>query len=123
MKKTINVKPVDEIVLQFESGESLTLRFDVEALTHFDDLDGGLKSFFNEDKIPERCAKILYIGTKSSNPNFTYEKARAIVSELSLPTITEIINEFNESMVTTKDGVQSELSKKLIAQFLNKIMK
>ena len=45
-KKTINVKPVSEIELQFEDGKSLTLRFDVKALVNFNDLKGGLTGIY-----------------------------------------------------------------------------
>ena len=123
MKKTFNVKPVTEIELKFENGESLDIVFDIEAISNFTDLDGGLTTFINEDKLPERCAKIIYIGAKARRQEFTLEEARILVSNMDTVTITDIMNEFNESMGASKNGVQSELTKKLMAQYLDKIMK
>ena len=123
MKKTFNVKPVTEIELKFENGESLDIVFDIEAISNFTDLEGGLTSFIQEDKLPERCAKIIYIGAKARKQDFTLEDARTLVSNMDTLTITEVMNEFNESMGAAKNGVQSELSKKLMAQYLDKIMK
>jgi hypothetical protein len=114
---------VTELELKFEDGESLDIVFDMEALSNFNEIEGGLNAFIKEDKMPERCAKIIFIGAKAKQQEFTLEKARAIVSELSPVTITEIMNEFNESMGAAKNGVQSELQKKLMAQFTMGIMK
>jgi hypothetical protein len=123
MKKTISVKPVTEIELQFEDGNSLDIRFDAEAISNFSELDGGLTAFINEDKLPERCAKIIFVGARARRADFTLEEARAVVSTMAPTTITEIVFEFNESMGATSNGVQSELQKKLMAQYLEKIMK
>jgi hypothetical protein len=123
MKKKINALPVTELELLFEDGNSLELKFDAEAVSNFSELDGGLTAYIKEDKYPERCAKIVYIGAKAKKPDFTLEEARVIVSELSPITITEIMNEFNESMGASKNGVQSELQKKLMEDFTRQIMK
>ncbi len=123
MKKKIGVKPVIEIELEFQEGNSLNIRFDAEAISNFSELEGGLTSFINEDRLPERCAKIIYIGAKSLQSEFTLEEARAIVSEMSPITITEIVNEFNESMGYAKNELQGELQKKLAEQYMSKIMK
>lgn len=112
MKKVINVKPLNEIELQFEDGKSLTLKFDCEALTRFNDI---AKDFYKNKSIPEMCAKVIYIGAKT----ITLEEARAIVANLDISSIIEIINEFNESMGVSLDEVKGEHAKKLMAQFLN----
>lgn len=117
-KKIINVKPVTELELQFEDGKSLCIVFDTEAISNFNDLEGGIKGFIEEKSIPEKCAKVIYTGAKSRQPDFTLEEARALVSELSPVTITEIMNEFNENMGATKNEVQSELQKKLMKEFV-----
>lgn len=117
-KRIINVLPVSELELQFEDETKLTLVFDMAAIANFNDLEGGMTAFVKENNIPERCAKIIYIGAKSGDHNFTLEKARTLVSQLSPVTITEIMNEFSESMGVSKNGVQSELQKKLMEEFL-----
>lgn len=122
-KKIINVKPVSEIELQFEDGKSLTLRFDVKALLNFNDLDDGLNGFIKDNSLPIMCSKIIYIGAKSVDNDFTYDEAYKITSQLDPSTITTIINEFNESMGTVKSEVQDEAQKKFMTEFLNKIMK
>lgn len=121
MKKRINVKPVTELELIFEDGKSLTLKFDVEALTHFNDFEDGMQGFLKDKSTPEICAKIVYIGGSSHNDNLDINEARKIVSNMDPATITEIIYEFNESMGVTQNEAQKELSKKLMAQFLNQM--
>lgn len=122
-RKTINVKPVSELELQFEDGKSLVLRFDTQALLNFNELEGGLTGFIKEKSIPVMCSKVVYIGAKATDGNFTYEEALKITSELDPGTIMEIINEFNESMGTSKNEVQSELQKKLMAEFVKNLAK
>lgn len=120
-KKVISAIPLSELELQFIDGTNLTLVFDMESIANLRHLKGGMTSLIKESSIPEKCAKIIFIGAKSRNHDFTLEKARKLVSQLSPITITEIINEYSESMGATKDGVQSELQKKLMEEFLKSL--
>lgn len=122
-KKKINVKPVSELELQFEDGNIVTLRFDVKALLNFNDFEDGLTGFIKDASLPTMCSKVIYIGAKSLDDNFTYEDALKITAELDPCTITEIINEFNESMGTSKNELQGEYQKKLMEQFVRQIVK
>ena len=122
-KKIINVKPATEIELQFEEGRSLTLKFDVKALLNFNDLEDGLNGFVKEKSLPIMCAKVIYVGAKANDENFTYDEALKITSELDPGTITDIINEFSDSMGSSKNEVKSEHQKKLTMEFFEKIMK
>lgn len=122
-KKTINVKPVSEIELQFEDGKSLTLRFDVKALVNFNDLKGGLTGFIKEKSLPTMCAKIIYIGAKAIDDNFTYEEAIKITSELDPGTVLAIINDFSESMGTLNNGGQNEVIKKYMEEMVKSLVK
>ena len=123
MKKRINCKQVAEIELQFDDDKTLALKFDMRAIYSLTELDGGLEGFVADSRIPEQCAKIIYIGAKALNEEFTLEESRAIVSELNPITITEIINEFTDSMGISKNEVQSELLKKLTKQLANQTEK
>jgi hypothetical protein len=116
MRKKINVKPVNELELVFEDGKSLILKFDMEALLHFNDVAEGL---FQDISIPEICAKVIYIGGANYNDGFDLKEARKIVSNLDPETITVIINEFTANMNIEMNEVQKELSKKLMEQFLS----
>lgn len=118
MKKIINVKPVTELELQFESGETLSLRFDVKAISNFNEIEGGINDFLKEMSMPEMCAKVIYIAGVSNNSELTLERARVITSNLDPMTITEIMTEFNISMGSGKNEVQKEIQKKLMEQFL-----
>lgn len=120
-RKRICTLPVDELDLEFEDGKIITLRFDVEAMINFYDFDDGVASIIEEKSIPKLCAKIIYIGAKNQTTGFTYDDALKITSNLSPITITEIINEFNESMGNAKNGIQSEQQKKLMEDFLIKM--
>jgi len=123
MKKIINVKPITELELQFEDGKSLTLRFDVEALMHFNEMDGGMSAFIGEKSMSEICAQIIFVGGASNNQDLDINEARKIVSNMDIGTITAIINEFTEGMGTAQSEVQKELQKKLMSQWLDKIVK
>jgi hypothetical protein len=70
---------------------------------------------------PEICARIIYSSALSSHPDFTLDKARAIVCEMSPSSITDIELEFYESIGSTKNGVQKELQKKLMLDFLTNL--
>ncbi len=120
MKKKICVAPVTEIDLEFTDGKSLTLRFDVEALYRFYDIGDGLKDLIKEKSIPKMCAKIIF-SSVTSQTDFTFEQSLALVSDMSPLTITEIMNEFNESMVNVKSGVQQELQKKMMQEFVKSL--
>lgn len=122
-RKVINVKAPTELELQFENGKSLLVVFDTEAYSNFNDLEGGLMGLASDKSMSEQCAKILYAGAKLWNEGFTFEDARTLVSGMEPCTIIEIINEFNESAGMVKNGVQSELQKKLMEQFLQTYMK
>ncbi len=121
MKKSISVKKPTEIELEFEDGNTLNIIFNAEAISNFNKLEDGLKSFITEDSFSERCAKIIYIGALDRHPDLTIEKARILVSQMDFNSLIEISNDFTESMGSK--GELSEMQKKLMQQFLNKIMK
>jgi hypothetical protein len=103
------------------------LKFDVEALYRFYEDIGGIGEIIELTKTtkgsshPEICARIIYSSALSSHPDFTLENARAIVCEMSPSSITDIELEFYESIGSTKNGVQKELQKKLMADFLTNL--
>lgn len=123
MKKSINVKPVTELELQFEDGKVIHVVFDTETFSNFNDLEGGLLGLAGETSLSEQCAKIIYAGAKSRNQGFTLEDSRMLVSNMDIASVTEVINEFSESAGMVKNGVQSELQKKLMEQFVQMIAK
>jgi hypothetical protein len=122
MKKCC-VKPVQSLELEFEDGKSLLLTFDMEALYHFYDIGEGISEIIEEKSVPKMCAKIIFASAVYNQPDFTLDQAIALVSNMSPVTITEIINEFTESMGSTKNEVQKELSKKMMEIFLEKLAK
>jgi hypothetical protein len=121
MKKTFSVKPVNEVELRFEDGKSIILMFDVNSLMNFSEIDGGINSILKEKSISELCAKIIFAAGAHYNEGFDLQEARRIVSELDIQTVTDIINEFNQSVGVTQNEVQTELQKKLMAQFLTNL--
>lgn len=121
MKKSIKSKKPTEIELEFEDGNSLSLIFNAEAISNFNELENGLKSFITEDSFSERCAKIIYIGALDRHPDLTIEKARILVSQMDFNSLMEITNEFTGSIGS--NGEISKMQKKLMEQLLNKIMK
>lgn len=113
-KKIMTCKAAPEIELQFDGGESVLLRFDIRCLAAIQELEGGLKDFLN-NPLPEMAAIIVYGAGKDINENFDEQKARGIVSGMSIQNITDIINTFQESV---GQNASDEESKKLLAQIL-----
>ncbi|HCL03887.1 MAG TPA: hypothetical protein DHW61_16020 [Lachnoclostridium phytofermentans] len=112
MKKNIFCKPLNEIVLEFESGEKITLLFDIVASME-------INYNHNNLSIPELCTQIICAG---SHGKLTEEKARDLVCQLQPLVIVEILTEFYESMGVIGNEALEEQIKKATAQFLNKIM-
>lgn len=114
MRKVIECKPVSEVELRFNGGESILLRFDVEALITLQEIEGDLKAAMKKSPA-ELCVSILYAGAVGHNEGMTKERARELVCQMGIETITAIIDEFTESLGA---GGNEETQKKLIAQLL-----
>lgn len=118
-KKVMTCKAAPEIELQFDGGESILLRFDIRCLVNMQEVEGGLKEFMKKG-IAEMAAAIVYAAGKDINDNFDEEKARAIISNMSIDNITEIVKTFEESIGSTGN---EEEAKKIMAQLLGKKLK
>lgn len=115
-KKVMTCKAAPEIELQFDGGETILLRFDIRCLVNMQEVEGGLKEFLKKG-IAEMAAAIVYAAGKDINDDFDENKAREIVSNMSILNITEIVKTFEESIGSTGSD---EETKKLIAQILGK---
>lgn len=115
-KKIMACKAAPEIELCFDGGESILLRFDIRCLMNIQELEGGLGEFMKKN-VAEMAAGIVYAAGKGINgdKDFTEEKARALISGMSLGDLLDIIKTFEESIGETKND---ENAKKLMAQFL-----
>jgi len=118
-KKVMTCKAAPEIELQFDGGETILLRFDIRCLAAIQELEGGLKDFLKKP-LPEMAAIIVYGAGKDINSDFDEQKARGIVSNMSIETITEIINTFQESV---GQNANEEETKKMLAQILGVMQK
>ena len=116
-KKIMTCKSAPEIELQFDGGETILLRFDIRCLSNIQELEGGLAAFVKKG-VAEIAAAIVYAAGKGINEerDFTEEKAREIVSNMTIENITEIIKTFEESVGSA--GENEETAKKLLAQLL-----
>ena len=121
-KKRINALEVEDIELAFRD-KVIVLRFDMESITNFEDLEGGYVGFIKDKSRSIQCAKIIYIGAKNNNDDFTYEDALNIVSVVLPSTLTEIEEEFINSMIDANKVGQNEIQKKLMSDFLEKMFK
>ena len=120
--KKIMCKPTPEIELCIDGGESIILRFDVNALIDLQEMADGLNNVFKQS-IPEIVALIIYAGAKNTKKDYTIEDARKLVCGMAPTTLTEIMNEFSESMGVEKSALDGEIAKNLMAQFLSQKMK
>lgn len=118
MKKIMQCQSAPEIGLQFNGGEEILLRFDVRCLNSLQEMEGGLDGLFKNASIPEMAAKVLYCAAKNNNDGFKYERAREIISNMSMVDIQTLMSEFSESMGIDNE-TNAEYVKKLMAQFLS----
>ena len=114
-KKIITCKAAPELELQFDGGVSILLRFDVNCLVNIQELGDGMKEFLSKN-FAEMAAAIIYAAGKDLNPELDEDKAREIVSNMSVENITEIVDMFQSSIGGAKGN--DEIAKKLMAQFL-----
>ena len=116
-KKIMTCKVAPEIELTFEGGEAILLRFDIRCLCNIQELEGGLAAFVKQG-VAESAASIVYAAGKGINDDFDENRARAIVSDMSLENVLEIVKTFEESLGQTAQGGNDEQTKKILAQLL-----
>lgn len=116
MRKKTVVQPISELELQFNGGESLLLRFDTEAFFYFCEDKEDIKAISKSNSITKMCARIVYAAGIANNEDFSYEKAKLLVSEMGVMTVIDIIKDFSESVGSVKNVVPQELQKKIIAE-------
>lgn len=122
MKKTYNVKPINEIELVFEDKYKLDLRFDARATYHMT-TEFDLEVLVNNPSVSEMCAIIVYSASVENNKDMTIEKARELVCEMDLETITNIVLEFEKSSGVSNDEQMKELQKKTMEEFVLNLYK
>lgn len=119
MQKRFICDDVDDIVLVFNGGEEITLRFDVFALK---DLNWNEIIKKEKESIAELCAYIVFIGGSHNNEGFTKTKAKQIVANLRIDIINKIVQEFYNSVSSEEQKEEmNEMQKKVMAQFLQQL--
>lgn len=121
-RKVINCAPVTEIEIITAEGDSTLLRFDILMLQELQTEAGSLTEAAKKG-IGELAALVLYAGGKNQDETMTLEKAQRMVVCMPPQNVTDIVNEFSESMGALGKEEQMELAKKAMAQFLEEKMK
>lgn len=121
-RKVINCAPVTEIEIITAEGEGTLLRFDILAFQELQSIAGSLTEAAQQG-IGELAALIIYASGKNQDENMTVEKARKMVVCMPPQNVNEIVDEFAESMGAVVKEEQKEAAKKMMAQFLEGIMK
>lgn len=112
MAKKIICKPAPEIELELGGGEKILLRFDLYSVMNLQEYkEGGIGEVLTQS-VPEVAAAIVYAAGKNNNENFTLEKARLLVANMSVDSVTEIINEYSASIGSETNALDKEYSKK-----------
>lgn len=117
MKKTYNVKPIDEITLAFQDGYNLILRFDAMA-TYRLTTEFSLDDMIENPSMTEMCAMVVYSASVENNKDITLDNARELVCQMDLETITNIVMDFEESTGIQKNENLKELQKKTMENFI-----
>lgn len=123
MKKTYNVKPATEIELVFQDGKTIKVVFDARAMYHFNDFENGIQSLADDVSQPEVCAKLLYVGCVENSKDMSIEKARELVCQLDIETISNVIIDFQESMGVIQNEMFKEAQKKTMEEYVMKLCK
>ncbi len=115
-KKVMHCKPAPE--LDIVSGEeTITLRFNVNMWANLQENEEGLEGL-TKLSMPEMCTTIVYAAGKDSNKDFTYEKARTLVSTMAMENVNEIVDTFSESVGLDLNNL-SDAQKKTVLKYLN----
>ncbi|SHN04172.1 hypothetical protein SAMN02746066_04563 [Anaerosporobacter mobilis DSM 15930] len=122
MKKKIMCKPATELELEFSGGDKLYMKFDVKALMHLSEVM-NVNDIKTSENIPEICANIVYASSCEYADDMAQDRARFIVSNMDIGTITAIIQEFSESVGVIGDELKEINSKNVMNQFQSKKMK
>lgn len=117
MKKTYNVKPIDEITLAFQDGFKLILRFNALA-TYRLTTEFSLEDMIAKPSMAEMCAMIIYSASVDDNKDMSIDKARELVCQMDTETITNIVMDFEESTGVQKNENFKELQKKTMENFI-----
>lgn len=102
--KTINVKPIEEINLQFTDGTAYTCSFNMLAMAYMQEEVTKLP-YESYDKIPTNVMLpiIIYCGIKANHEDFTYEEAVELTKMLSLEHYKTIIGTYKNSMIPSDE--------------------
>lgn len=122
MKKKIMCRPSTELDLEFGTGEILSMKFGIEALQHLSEVM-DVNELKDNSNILESCACIVYSSTREYNSEMTLDKARYIVSEMSMETIIKIVTEFSDSIGDIGEELKKINSKNVMSQFQSMKMK
>lgn len=101
--KTINVKPIEEIEIQFADGKSFICSFNMLAMAYMQEELTKLDMNYNDIPNNVMVPLLLYAGIKSNHDEFTMAEARELVKSLSLEYYKTIIGAYRNSLVASKD--------------------
>lgn len=105
MNKKINVKPVDVLTIEFADGTTFDAKFTALAVMTLDSEFGGLKSVLaTAGGHPyETCAKLLYCSMKACDPDMTYARAQALVSDFDIRSLCEVTQFLTDALHESVD--------------------
>lgn len=116
---TINVKPVQEILIKLKNKEYVC-SFNMLAMANMQEALGTLTDGENLTNISpaHMCAFVLYSGIKANDDNFTMDEAKALAMQIGPGAYGEIIGLFNESVTDTMNDKDRKQLKKMLAQMM-----
>lgn len=129
MARKINVMPVEPIELVFADGHKVEMLFTAKTGAIVANEFGGLLKVLRSaasDGLYPVGAKVIYAGMKTINDDATFEEAEKIASVMSANTLTEIIEEFTNSISgDQKQAVENltEEQKAFIKEIISNQMK
>ncbi len=123
MGKIICVRPPEELIIQFADGKEYKAVFNMNCLRNFQEMinkQGNIA--LTELSIVRLCCMILYAGINQHGEEISYEEAEALVANMNIQSVNEIVDTFTNEMQGNMKEEQKELVKKMMAQYLNKFV-
>lgn len=119
--KSINVKPIEEIEFNFPSGEKYLCSFNMKAMAYMQESISTLDGRLDEISTNHLVALMLYSGIKANDESFTIEDANALSMSLDPSCYGEIIESYENSMLSNMSEKDKNQLKKAMIQYLRNV--
>ena len=120
--KTINVAPIDEIEIKLKD-KTYICSFNMLAMAYMQEELVKLDIEWTKITQSTICQMVLYGGIKANHEEFTFADAGVLVRALGPSSFNDIMNIYQNSILSGLDKKGKENLKKLTAQYMEQLHK